>query len=348
MLRIAILFLALAAAGGAAWMISTRTGAPEQPVVVVEAAPDPTSEILVAAEDIGLGDRVTAAQFRWQSWPDHLRHDGFIVRDSAADAAARLDGAIARSRMVAGEPILPGKLAEPGSGLLAALLMEGERALAVRITAENTAGGLVVPGDRVDVLLVRNQRNARGEDATMAETILRNIEVLAIDQQAGDPEPGAFVGRTATLRLTAEQAERLAAAEASGRIALALRAAHDRLLVEPDGVAPPEPEVVTAAVEAGEEEVDGTVIRVRRGAETTDVRLPLSPRPKRPTRPNPPAAGSRRVTRPPTCRPWCCRMSPSTAFPPTPPAQARSSDSPPTAASPAPRWRSCPAASTSP
>lgn len=274
MLRIAILFLALAAAGGAAWMISTRPGAPEQPVVVVEAAPEPTSEILVAAENIGLGDRVTAAQFRWQAWPDHLRHDGFIVRDSAADAAEKLDGAIARSRMVEGEPILPGKLAEPGSSLLATLLMEGERALAVRITAENTAGGLVLPGDRVDVLLVRNQRNARGEDTTMADTILRNIEVLAIDQQAGEAETGAFVGRTATLRLTADQAERLAAAEASGRIALALRAARDRLLVEPDFVELPEADVVTAAAEPEIEQDTGTVIRVRRGAETTDVRLP--------------------------------------------------------------------------
>ncbi len=111
-----------------------------------------------------------------------------------------------RSPFVAGEPIREVKLARPGSGFLSAILPSGMRAVAVRVSASNTAGGFILPGDRVDVVADRCpaiERATRRRE-NVSRTILANIKVLAIDQTVGDKQGEAVVvGKTATLELDA-------------------------------------------------------------------------------------------------------------------------------------------------
>jgi pilus assembly protein CpaB len=154
---------------------------------------------------------------------------GYIQKQTQPDAITNLEGAVVRSQFVAGEPIREVKLARPESGFLSAILPSGKRAVAVRVSAQNTAGGFILPNDRVDVVqTIAQQSNPDAPAENVSRTILTNIKVLAIDQTV-DEEGGeaVVVGKTATLELDPAQVELVTAAEASGTLSLALRSMAD-------------------------------------------------------------------------------------------------------------------------
>jgi pilus assembly protein CpaB len=117
---------------------------------------------------------------------------------------------------------------------MAAYLEPGMRAMAIRVTVETAAGGFILPGDRVDVLLTRettlaNMGAQEGDRSKFASsTVMQNIKVLAIDQstRAGDEEQ-AVVGATATLEVGPRDAEALALAKSEGELSLVLRSYAD-------------------------------------------------------------------------------------------------------------------------
>lgn len=272
MLRIAFLFLVLVAAGGAAWFTLAER---EQGSATQASAPPPPpqTEILVATETMEYGALIIRENLAWKAWPKELVAEGYITRDDRPGAKEEISGSRVRNRFVADEPVLPSKIIEGNTGILAAILKPGERALAVRVSAENSAGGFVLPGDRVDVLLTRGVTINGNEEATTSSTILHNVEVLAIDQNAIENNDHSVVGKTATLRLTGPQAEKLATAEASGRLSLALRAAVDRELVELEEAPEPEPALPERVAQADPEPVERT-IQVRRAGVAETVIIP--------------------------------------------------------------------------
>jgi pilus assembly protein CpaB len=115
---------------------------------------------------------------------------------------------------------------------MAAILPTGMRAVSTQISPETGAGGFILPNDRVDVILTRRDANADktggGGEARTSETVLTNIRVLAIDQNI--EEKGGqkvVVGKTATLELSASQAETLVLSQQIGQLALSLRSVTD-------------------------------------------------------------------------------------------------------------------------
>ena len=150
-------------------------------------------------------------------------------------AKADYVGSVVREPILAGEPIVGRKIVRAGdSGYMAAYLEPGMRAMAIRVTVETAAGGFILPGDRVDVLLTRetnlsNMGAGEGERSKFASsTVMQNIKVLAIDQstRAGDDEQ-AVVGATATLEVGPRDAEALALAKSEGELSLVLRSYAD-------------------------------------------------------------------------------------------------------------------------
>ncbi len=226
-IQMVILLVAVGAAAGAG-LLATRIGAraPEAPQqVAAQPAPPPMDleDVLVASKDIGIGKNVDADNLVWKTWPKNGLSDGYIQRSSEPDAVTDLKGMLARSPILAGEPIRKAKLVRSDRGFLSAVLPEGMRAVAVRVNAASTAGGFILPEDRVDILLVR-QKDA---NEAVAETILTDIRVLAIDQsvqQSGDEkQPSIVAQNTATLELTPDQTELVTQAQQIGSISLALR-----------------------------------------------------------------------------------------------------------------------------
>ncbi|MFG1420703.1 Flp pilus assembly protein CpaB [Roseixanthobacter liquoris] len=225
MLRVIILVVALAAGGLAAWLVwAMRSGSPTPPQVV-RAQPVAT-EVLVAAADLPQGHVILAKDLRWQIWKQPLSPT-LISRAEKPNATATLLGSAVRGRFVAGEPILEEKLSRNQAGMLASMLPSGKRAVAIRISAESTAGGFILPNDRVDVIqsAVRPS-GAQGE--VWSRTLLRNIRVLAVDQQADGSKGMAVVGKTVTLEVDPPQVQVLVVAgQVAGSLSLALRSAAD-------------------------------------------------------------------------------------------------------------------------
>ena len=147
---------------------------------------------------------------------------------TARKALENLTGMIVRAPFVAGEPIREAKLVNSkGSGFMAAILPSGMRAVATQITPESGVGGFILPNDRVDVIMTPRNRDDKGGERT-SETILRNIRVLAIDQNVEEKNgQKVVVGKTATLELTPRQAEMLALSRQLGTLSLALRSLVD-------------------------------------------------------------------------------------------------------------------------
>ena len=226
--RLIVLGVAVAA-GGLAAILAGGSDSPPPPAPVAGLE---TIDVLVAKTEIGVGRAISAQDMQWQAWPAATTGPTFIRRNEHPDAIEQLAGSIARLPTEAGEPIRESKLIKSkGSGYLAAILPSGMRAVSTEITAETSAGGFILPNDHVDVILSRRDREAEratGIETPVAETILSDVRVLAIDQTVQEKEgQRVVVGRTATLELTPRQVETLGMARQMGTLSLALRSLVD-------------------------------------------------------------------------------------------------------------------------
>lgn len=270
--RIIVICIAAVAAIGLALVVRAMGSPSGQPAAVAAAAPveaRPMAKVLVAAKDLQPGQRLTEGDIEWKDWPvDEVNPvfitDGSVPIPSAAAPApaekaddkpagavasvtraatdlatggAKADyiGSVVREPILAGEPIVMRKIVRAGdSGYMAAYLEPGMRAMAIRVTVETAAGGFILPGDRVDVVLTRetnlsNLGATEGDRSKFASaTVMQNIKVLAIDQstRAGDDEQ-AVIGATATLEVGPRDAEALALAKSEGELSLILRSYAD-------------------------------------------------------------------------------------------------------------------------
>lgn len=229
--RLLVLALAIAAAGGAFVMAN----APKPAVVEAQAPPPvPTDEVLTASHDLPIGTVVADADIGWQAWPKAALAAGMLVRAADPTAADTLKGSIVRIAFFAGEPIHREKLIK-GSGFMSALLPSGRRAVAINIDSggSTTAGGFILPNDRVDVVHTYQDQSkaAAGAQAApvISETLLHNIRVLAIGQNVQDKNGQAVVvGSNATLELEPAQAETIILAQRVGQLSLTLRSVLDQ------------------------------------------------------------------------------------------------------------------------
>jgi pilus assembly protein CpaB len=236
--RIAVLGVAIAAGGAAAFMMSG--GSP--PPAVVEAPPPAsvrTTDVLVAANELPMGHTLKSHDLRWQPWPADIAPSGALVRADAPTALEETTGSIVRGAFLNGEPIRREKLIKTdGSGFMSAILPSGMRAVAISIDTRgaSSAGGFILPNDRVDVIRTYRDEDASrtgGVDVHQAETILTNIRILAIGQNVQERNGEKVVtGETATLELAPAQAEIVTLAQKVGHLSLALRSLADANQVE--------------------------------------------------------------------------------------------------------------------
>lgn len=232
--RIAVLALAAAAAVFVALYVrnlsAREASGPSQAAVSTVSQ---TSRVLAAKRDVPVGRRLTPEDLTWTTWPKDAVTPVYIEQTTGSGALESMVGAVARTPLTAGEPITRGKIVNPGEGgFMAAVIEPGARAVSVPISVETAAGGFILPGDRVDVIVTRrveiDMGNGRTQETTLSDTIMQNVRVLAIDQRAlGEYESETIVGGTATLELVQEDAEIVALGARVGEITLALRSVVD-------------------------------------------------------------------------------------------------------------------------
>ena len=199
---------------------------------VEAAAPIPEGpKVLVAQRAMPAGTIITADALSFQQWPEELVQDAYFI-DGESNINTLL-GTVVRFPVTAGEPVTQGSLVRPGDrGFLAAALGPGMRAVTVPVSANTGVAGFVFPGDRVDLVLTQTVTGEEGAPLKAAETVLRNLRVLATDQTTDQvkTEDGRTVVRgfkTVTVEVTPKIAEKVAVAQTIGTISLALRSIAD-------------------------------------------------------------------------------------------------------------------------
>jgi len=228
--RLIVLLLGLFAGAGAFYLMMSKPP-PAKPVAEVKALPV-TVDVLVAAKDIAMGNSVKASDLRWQAWAHDFIPPEATRRSEFPQADSEFVGMMSRTALIAGQPISR-KLFINAGGYMSAILPAGKRAVAVSIDNRGTssAGNFIFPNDRVDVIHVGSSEadgRSNGGESSLAETILRNIRVLAIGANVDRKEgTQTSAGVTATLEVSPAQAELISNAQKAGQLVLVLRSSSD-------------------------------------------------------------------------------------------------------------------------
>jgi pilus assembly protein CpaB len=214
----------------------------------------PAQAVLAAAKPIPVGTLLRLEDMTWIDIPGAEVVAGNIVRGSASET--NFVGSVTLRSFRERDPLAANAFVKPGDrDFLIAALAPGYRAISIAVDAAQSVAGLMLPGDRVDVVLTQTfnlpvTAPGGGDPAhrSVAETVLHDLRIIAVDQKL-NPNPNttepllAAAGRTEvvlpktiTLEVTEKQAEMLLVADQLGKIQLTLRG---RLPTE-GGSVPPE------------------------------------------------------------------------------------------------------------
>jgi len=172
------------------------------------------STVVIAAQNIDVGTRLTPDLLQSADWPRASMPLG-----SFQDMKS-LNSRVVKINLVRGEPLLESKLAPEGNtGGLSGVITEGKRAITVKVNEVIGLAGLALPGNKVDILI-----NTKDEsDKPISKIVLEQILVLAIGQDLGRDETKPKVVNAVTLEVTPEEAEKLDLARSIGTLSLVLR-----------------------------------------------------------------------------------------------------------------------------
>lgn len=217
MIGFAVLFGVLAVFVAQQWLNSQA----EMRMRNLEANKKPmtTQTIVVASKPLRFGNELGSMSLREIPWPSDAVPAGAFTKISDLTSNGKR---VVLTAIEANEPILASKITGSGQrATLSATITDGLKAVTIRVNDVEGVAGFVLPGDRVDVMLTRQQ------DKTVAATdvVLQNVKVLAVDQVADERADKPSVAKAVTLEVEVTAAQKLALAATVGTLALALRKA---------------------------------------------------------------------------------------------------------------------------
>ena len=272
-----VLVVGLALAGFAVYMAQgfiSQTQAELAQERAARAKAGPLVEVYVVNKPLAYGDALTRDDVQKIYWPQNALPDRIFTDEALLFPVGAPGPRYVVRQMEKFEPLLAVKVTEPGQDAgLTSRLAKGMRGFAIKVDVASGVSGFVQPGDKVDVYWTGS--NGGSEMTRLIET---TVKIIAVDQISNsDRSTTATVARTVTVEATPQQVARLAQAQATGRLALALVGSNDASvagLIEVDSqsllgieqqvvdAAPPAPRVCT--------------IKTRKGAEVTEIPIPCT------------------------------------------------------------------------
>jgi pilus assembly protein CpaB len=192
------------------WFVFSRT---------TSAKTEKMAPVIAAAQDLPAGTRLKKSDIKRISVPEKD-----APKLAASDEASVIDRVLLHP-LNAGETIVASKLVmSGGADAIASMIQPGMRAVAVPIRDDSSAGGLIQPRSRVDVLFTRTGSMKEA----LTSIIVQDVTVLSIGRvvDASDPkmaQQATQQNRAATLMVTPEQAAKLELAKNQGKVSLVLR-----------------------------------------------------------------------------------------------------------------------------
>ncbi len=230
-----MLVIAIILAGGAALIakrwVESQTG--NRP-----ADAGNTVMVYVAATDIPFAATIDNTQIKLKPWPrDSVPAQAFTEEDTKKDPNA-IVGKVTQREFYTDELLLKPQIKEhAGGSTLSALIPAGMRAISVRVDDIVGVAGFILPGNKADILVTGSgskivcQPKEPGYRVipfvtgapNETYTLLPNIKILAIDQQASQDQDKPALVRALTLEVDPSQAECLVQAMRTGALQFTLR-----------------------------------------------------------------------------------------------------------------------------
>ncbi len=190
------------------------------------------AQVALATKDLEVGSVVKEEDVKVADWPG----------TAPIGATTQVKDIIGRgviTAIFAKEPIIESRLAPKGAGGgMAAMIPPGMRAVAVRVNEVVGVAGFVVPGTHVDILISGSSPGGNGNQGTLTQTLLQNIEVLSAGQDfKKDAEGKPVMVQVVNMLVTPTQAEQLSLAASQTSIQLVLRNPLDHDIAKTPGTA---------------------------------------------------------------------------------------------------------------
>jgi pilus assembly protein CpaB len=180
--------------------------------------------IVVAVKDIKFGDKLEPGMMTIAHVPPEVAPQGAFQTPAQVLMQDHGGPPVALQPIAAREVLLPAKLSGPGARpSVAAEVADGMRAYTIRVNDVTGAGGHALPGDRVDVVVMRDLTPTGPTRTYVSDVVIQNIRVLAIDLNADLAANKPAEPKNATLEVSVEDAQKLSIASTVGTLSLALR-----------------------------------------------------------------------------------------------------------------------------
>ena len=191
------------------------TQATPEPQIVEVVKEETRVARVIAQQHIPLGTKLESKHVKLEFYPEDL------VAGKGYESVQQVIGLLAKNEIFTGDILRKERLAYPGDGTtLAALIAPNMRAVTIRVNDVIGVAGFLLPGDFVDVIYTHGKISS-------AQTVLKKIKILAVDQTARTDKSEPIIVRAVTLELTPKQAEQLITAKSKGDLQLSLRNPND-------------------------------------------------------------------------------------------------------------------------
>jgi len=224
----------------------------------------------VANRQIRYGEPLTRADVRPVAWPAHAIPAGAFTDPLELFPEGDKEVRTVLRVMERDEPVLAVKITAPGEDAgVASRLGVGKRAFAITVDVASGVSGFLRPGDRVDVYWT-----GAGSDSAVTRLIEAAVPIIAIDQDDDEDRNRPAIARTVTVEATPEQIARLAQAQATGALTLALVGVRDDTVI--DKTVEVDNNLLLGVEERTAEQQEVCTIRTRRGSEVVMIPIPCT------------------------------------------------------------------------
>jgi pilus assembly protein CpaB len=180
--------------------------------------------LVVATRTIKYGEKLQASMLTIIKAPKDVVPEGAYTTVAAVLTADQGGAPVALTPLAAREPLLPTKISGPGSRpIVSAEIAEGMRAYTLKVNEASGVGGHALPGDHVDVVLLRDLTPSGNERNYISYIVVQNARVLGVDLNADPTSQTPAKPNTATIEVSVEDSQKLSVAATLGELSLALR-----------------------------------------------------------------------------------------------------------------------------
>jgi pilus assembly protein CpaB len=200
-------------------------GAAAAKVPGLQQAPIQGEPLVVASRPIKYGEKLEPGMLTVIKTPAAARPEGAYTTVASVLQADNGGAPVALIPMSSREPVLPTKLSGPGArpSVAAEIAENGMRAYTLKVNDATGVGGHALPGDHVDVVLVRDLTPDGPQRTWTSYVIVQNARVLGVDLNADLATQKPANPNTYTLEVSMQDSQKLSVAATVGTLSLALR-----------------------------------------------------------------------------------------------------------------------------